>query len=40
MAGLIFTVSVLSILTTVGFLFAWMIRLASDPEKRNQHDKN
>jgi hypothetical protein len=33
MAGLIFTISILSILTTVGFLFAWMVRLASTPEQ-------
>jgi hypothetical protein len=32
MAGIIFTISILSILTTVGFLFAWMVRLASTPE--------
>lgn len=33
MAGLIFALSILSILTTVGFLFAWMVRLASTPEQ-------
>ncbi len=32
MAGLIFAISILSILATVGFLFAWMVRLASNPE--------
>ncbi len=32
MAGLIFAISILAILTTVGFLFAWMVRLASLPE--------
>lgn len=32
MAGLIFTISILTILTTVGFLFAWMVRLASTPD--------
>ncbi len=35
MAGLIFTISILSILTTVGFLFAWMVRLASTPEQEH-----
>jgi hypothetical protein len=35
MVGLIFTVSLLSILTAVGFLFAWVVRLASQPEAGN-----
>lgn len=29
MVGLIFTITLLSILGAVGFLFAWMVRLAS-----------
>lgn len=36
MAGLMFTLSILSILATVGFLFAWMVRLASNPERFEQ----
>lgn len=36
MVGLIFTVSLLSILTAVGFLFAWVVRLASQPDATTQ----
>lgn len=36
MAGFIFTISILSILITVGFLFAWMVRLASTPELQDK----
>lgn len=36
MAGLMFTVSILSILATVGFLFACMVRLASNPARAQQ----
>jgi len=36
MVGLIFTVSLLSILTAVGFLFAWVVRLASQPDAHSQ----
>jgi len=32
MAGLMFTISLLAILTIVGFLFAWMVHLASRGE--------
>ncbi|MGE3318319.1 MAG: hypothetical protein AB7I18_03395 [Candidatus Berkiella sp.] len=39
MVGLIFTVSLLSILTAVGFLFAWVVRLASEPDP-NTHKSN
>ncbi|MBS0286431.1 MAG: hypothetical protein JSR17_03995 [Proteobacteria bacterium] len=37
MAGLIFALSILAILTTVGFLFAWMVRLASTPDHNGQN---
>jgi len=40
MVGLIFTVSLLSILTAVGFLFAWVVRLASEPDSSNAHNSN
>ncbi len=40
MVGLIFTVSLLSILTAVGFLFAWVVRLASQPEANNPQKSN
>lgn len=36
MVGFIFALSLLSILTTVGFLFAWMVRMASHPEQQDQ----
>jgi len=39
MAGIIFAISILSILTTVGFLFAWMVRLASVPEHENDQNQ-
>lgn len=38
MAGLIFIISLVSILTMVGFLFAWMVRLASVPEQSESKD--
>jgi hypothetical protein len=34
MVGFIFTLCLLCILALVGFLFAWMVRLASFPEPR------
>lgn len=40
MVGLIFTVSLLSILTAVGFLFAWVVRLASEPEATHAPKSN
>lgn len=36
MEGLIFTLSLLSILVAVGGLFAWMVRMASNPEMEEQ----
>ncbi len=40
MVGLIFTVSLLSILTAVGFLFAWVVRLASQPDANSVQKSN
>lgn len=40
MVGLIFTVSLLSILTAVGFLFAWVVRLASQPDANHSQKSN
>ena len=40
MAGLIFTLSLLAILTVVGFLFAWMVHLASKSELDEAKRKN
>ncbi len=40
MVGLIFTVSLLSILTAVGFLFAWVVRLASQPDAAGSQKSN
>ncbi|MCS5712715.1 hypothetical protein [Candidatus Berkiella aquae] len=40
MVGLIFTISLLSILTAVGFLFAWVVRLASEPDANSAQKSN
>lgn len=39
MVGLLFTVTLLSILGAVGFLFAWMVRLASQSLQEESLDK-
>lgn len=38
MVGFIFTLCLLCILALVGFLFAWMVRLASFPEPRSMEN--
>jgi|GEM_PF-4234633 len=40
MVGLVFTISLLSILTAVGFLFAWVVRLASQPDAASSQKSN
>lgn len=39
MVGLLFTVTLLSILGAVGFLFAWMVRLASQSLQEEAMEK-
>jgi hypothetical protein len=39
MVGLMFTICLLCILALVGFLFAWMVRLASFPETESIQDE-
>lgn len=36
MAGILFTITLFAILGAVGFLFAWMVRLASNPSQGDQ----
>lgn len=38
MVGFMFTICLLCILALVGFLFAWMVRLASFPETESTQD--
>jgi hypothetical protein len=40
MVGLLFTVTLLSILGAVGFLFAWMVRLASQSLQEQALEKS
>jgi hypothetical protein len=40
MVGFIFTLCLLCILALVGFLFAWMVRLASFPETETAHSES
>ena len=40
MAGLTFLICTLLILTAVGFLFAWMVRLASFSKNRTESASN
>lgn len=40
MVGFIFTLCLLSILALVGFLFAWMVRMASFPEEQSADESH
>jgi hypothetical protein len=35
MVGILFTITLLALLGAVGFLFAWMVRIASNAEQKN-----